>query len=151
MRFSWTSKCQNINGTILGCIPKSLMTQNDNEIITINFTYSLISMQAKIKFSTFLICLQVKIKYGFVIYDIRMSRFLVKVGSHDPPHPHTHTLHPHPHPPHSHTPTQIVSSLRKGPKSQGGQQSWLKNLAQFHISCYVILNAVLTSYNETVF
>ena len=46
---------------------------------------------------------------------------------------------------------KIVSSLRKGPKSQGGQQAWLKNLAQFHISWYAILDAVLTSYKETVF
>ena len=41
--------------------------------------------------------------------------------------------------------------IRKGTKSQGDQQSWLKNLAQFHIDWYAILNVVLTLPKETVF
>ena len=41
--------------------------------------------------------------------------------------------------------------IRKGTESKGGQQSWLKNLAQFHINWYAIHNAVLTLLEETVF
>ena len=40
--------------------------------------------------------------------------------------------------------------IMKGTKSQGYQQSWLKNLTQFHIDWYAILNVVLTLPKETV-
>ena len=40
--------------------------------------------------------------------------------------------------------------IMKGTKSQGYQQSWLKNLTQFHIDWYAILNVVLTLSKETV-